>query len=107
MSDKPSYRVGEVAAIQLPKATEGRALLTIESGSRILEQRWLEFHGDDAVAPLRIPVTASMAPNVYVSVTLVQPHAGKTNDRPIRLYGIIPLLAWIPIGPVALTAFDQ
>ena len=96
VSDKPSYRVGEVAAIQLPKATEGRALLTIESGSRILEQRWLEFHGDDAVAPLRIPVTASMAPNVYVSVTLVQPHAGKTNDRPIRLYGIIPLLVEDP-----------
>ena len=32
-----------------------------------------------------------MAPNVYVAVTMVQPHAGKTNDRPIRLYGVIPL----------------
>ena len=96
VSDKPSYRVGEVANIQLPEATEGRALLTIESGSRILEQRWIEFHGDDAVEPLRIPVTKSMAPNVYVSVTLVQPHAGKTNDRPIRLFGIIPLLVEDP-----------
>lgn len=96
VSDKPSYRVGEVANIQLPKATAGRALLTIESGSRILEQRWLEFDGGDAIAPLRIPVTASMAPNIYVSVTLIQPHAGKTNDRPIRLYGIIPLLVEDP-----------
>ena len=32
-----------------------------------------------------------MAPNIYVAVTMVQPHAGKDNDRPIRLYGVIPL----------------
>jgi uncharacterized protein YfaS (alpha-2-macroglobulin family) len=37
-----------------------------------------------------------MTPNAYVAVTLVQPHEGKTNDRPIRLYGAIPLLVENP-----------
>src|SRR5690606_39501994 len=35
-------------------------------------------------------MTEAMTPNVYASVTLIQPH-GKANDRPIRLYGVIPL----------------
>ncbi len=37
-----------------------------------------------------------MTPNVYVAVTLVQPHADRNNDRPLRLYGVIPLLVTDP-----------
>ena len=32
-----------------------------------------------------------MAPNVYVSVTLVQPHGNTLNDAPIRLFGVLRL----------------
>jgi uncharacterized protein YfaS (alpha-2-macroglobulin family) len=32
-----------------------------------------------------------MAPNVYVNVTLLQPHASTKNDAPIRMYGIVSL----------------
>ncbi|PZQ92191.1 MAG: hypothetical protein DI548_01460, partial [Flavobacterium johnsoniae] len=32
-----------------------------------------------------------MAPNVYIHITLLQPHASTKNDSPIRLYGIIPI----------------
>ena len=32
-----------------------------------------------------------MTPNVYVNVTLIQPHAQTINDLPIRLYGIVPI----------------
>ena len=39
--------------------------------------------------PFVFPVTEEMAPNVYVNVTLLQPHAQTTNDLPIRLYGVI------------------
>jgi alpha-2-macroglobulin len=90
LSDKKSYQVGEVAKIRLPQASQGRALLAIENGTGILEHRWLELQGEEPV--IEIPVTKGMSPNVYVSVTLVQPHEGKDNDRPIRLYGVIPLL---------------
>ena len=59
-SDKQEYRVGETAIVQLPEASQGRALLTLESGSAILEQRWLEAKpGANRVS---IPITAGMAP---------------------------------------------
>lgn len=88
-SDKTSYQVGETAQIQLPEAQAGRALFTVETSSQILEQRWIDFNGQRTQIPL--PITANMAPNAYVSVTLLQAHQNKQNDRPIRLYGIIPL----------------
>ena len=88
-ADKEEYQVGDTAVVQLPEASQGRALLTLETGSRILEYRWIEAKPKSN--RVSIPVTADMAPNVYVAVTLVQPHANKNNDRPIRLYGVIPL----------------
>lgn len=87
-SDKERYTVGETATIQLPETKEGRALFTIENGTSILEARWIDFAKDSN--RVTVPMTEAMTPNVYASVTLIQPH-GKANDRPIRLYGVIPL----------------
>jgi uncharacterized protein YfaS (alpha-2-macroglobulin family) len=106
-ADKPSYTVGEVAHIELPEASQGRALVTVENGTGILEQRWLELAGGRI--RFDVPVTAAMSPNAYVSVTLIQPHAGRGNDRPIRLYGVIPLPVTDPatrLTPV-ITAADE
>lgn len=89
LADKTGYTVGEVAEIQLPEANSGRALVTLETGSRILDQRWMELGGGRQ--RLDVPLTAEMSPNVYVGVHLIQPHSGRANDRPIRLYGVIPL----------------
>ncbi len=88
-ADKTEYQVGEEALLQLPETAQGRALLTVENGSTILEQRWLQLAKGQQ--QIRLPITGKMAPNVYVSVTLLQPHRNKQNDRPIRLYGITPL----------------
>lgn len=30
-----------------------------------------------------------MCPNIYVNVSLIQPHKGRDNDKPIRLYGVM------------------
>jgi alpha-2-macroglobulin len=35
--------------------------------------------------------TADMAPNVYATVSLLQPHAQTLNDLPIRMYGALPI----------------
>jgi hypothetical protein len=112
-SDKQEYKVGETAVVQLPDAQAGRALLTLENGSAILEHRWIEARGaaakDKGANRISIPITAAMAPNVYVAVTQVQPHAGKGNDRPIRLYGVIPLKVTDPqtrLAPVVTTAAE-
>ena len=88
-ADKPTYAVGEIATIKLPESVSGRALLSVETGSRILKQEWIEFAGKRR--KFELPITAEMSPNVYVHITLLQPHKGKDNDRPLRLYGIIPL----------------
>ena len=40
---------------------------------------------------IEIPVKEGMAPNIYVSVTLVQPHNSTLNDAPIRLFGVTRL----------------
>jgi uncharacterized protein YfaS (alpha-2-macroglobulin family) len=104
-SDKQEYKVGETATVQLPESAQGRALLTLESGSAVLEHRWIET----GAKRVTIPITGAMAPNVYVAVTLVQPHAGKTNDRPIRLYGVIPLKVTDPqtkLVPLVTTAAE-
>lgn len=92
-ADKESYQVGETATIQLPQSAQGRALVTVENGSAILDARWVNAQQESRVS---IPITAAMTPNAYVAVTLVQPHAGKQNDRPIRLYGVIPLVVTDP-----------
>ncbi len=89
-SDKPGYTVGERAVIYLPEAVQGRALVSIENGTSVLDKMWVStVKGENR---FEIPVTAAMTPNVYVHVTLIQPHRDKTSDAPIRLYGAIPLL---------------
>ncbi|MEZ4781681.1 MAG: hypothetical protein R2816_08990 [Flavobacteriaceae bacterium] len=39
-----------------------------------------------------IPITKEMTPNVYINISLLQPHAVTENDLPIRLYGVIPIM---------------
>jgi uncharacterized protein YfaS (alpha-2-macroglobulin family) len=92
-ADKEKYQVGDTATLQLPESKEGRALLTIENGSSILDARWIDFSKDSN--RVKVPITATMAPNAYASVTLIQPHA-RSNDRPLRLYGVIPLFVSDP-----------
>ncbi len=84
-TDKKEYGVGEEIALNLPEIEEGRALVSIENGSEMLRTFWVESPVD---GPVTIEATAEMAPNVFINVSLIQPHKSTTNDRPIRLYGI-------------------
>ncbi len=88
-SDKPAYRVGETARLRIPKFERGRALLSVETGSALVERRWIEPGASDA--PLDVKITPAMVPNAYLAVSLLQPHTAKGNDRPLRLYGYVPI----------------
>jgi uncharacterized protein YfaS (alpha-2-macroglobulin family) len=90
-SDKANYFVGDVAKIQFPSPKEGRILLTIEQENEIIEQKWYNLDGKTENS-ISIPITKEMVPNAYVSVSLIQPHNQTVNDRPIRMFGILPLL---------------
>lgn len=106
-ADKPEYKVGDTATIQLPESSQGRALVTLENGTGIIESRWVEPKPGNT--RFSIPITAAMSPNIYVAVTLVQPHENKGNDRPIRLYGVMPLNVVDPATKLApvITAADE
>lgn len=88
-SDKPVYRINEKATIVIPGSENGRALISIENGSRVLQTEWLNTtKGDNAYS---FSVTSEMAPNIFVHVSLLQPHGQAANDMPIRMYGVIPV----------------
>ena len=88
-ADKEEYKVGEKVAVTIPTGQKGRGLVSIESGSKTLETRWIEA-GEEATR-FEFLATEAMAPNVYVHVTLLQPHLQAGNDLPIRMYGVIPV----------------
>jgi uncharacterized protein YfaS (alpha-2-macroglobulin family) len=85
-ADKPEYNVGDTVTVTIPTPKKGRALVTLESGSRVLRAEWREAVGTET--RYTFPATAEMAPNVYAHVTLLQPHAQTGNDLPIRMYGV-------------------
>lgn len=88
-SDKPTYAIGEKAMLTIPGSEHGRALISLENGSRVIKTFWLETKAGDN--PFSFEVSEEMTPNVFAHVTLLQPHAQTVNDLPIRLYGVIPI----------------
>ncbi|MDH4033921.1 MAG: MG2 domain-containing protein, partial [candidate division Zixibacteria bacterium] len=111
-SDKEEYQVGEQVVLNIPTGQAGRALVSIESGSRVVKADWIEA-GEEPTR-YQFAATEDMAPNVYAHVTFVQPHLQAGNDLPIRMYGVIPIkvtdpgtkLAPMITAPSVLTPSD-
>jgi uncharacterized protein YfaS (alpha-2-macroglobulin family) len=93
-TDKENYRVGETAIVRLPANSQGRVLLSLENGSKVLEHRWLDL--EPGQTEISIPISAAMAPSTYVNISLLLPHQQRETDAPMRLYGIVPLLVEDP-----------
>lgn len=93
-ADKEKYNVGETAKITFQSGSEGRALVSIENGTEVLKNKWVKTKKGETTVD--IPITSEMAPNVFINISLLQPHAITANDLPIRLYGIIPILVENP-----------
>ncbi|MFI2741468.1 alpha-2-macroglobulin family protein [Zhouia sp. PK063] len=88
-TDKKAYTVGDKAIITFPSSSEGRALVTVENGSEVIDARWIEAQKGET--KFELPITEQYAPNVYIHISLLQPHANSLNDLPIRLYGVVPI----------------
>jgi hypothetical protein len=87
---KPSYNTNERVQITFPSNREASALVVIEKGGNILRSEWINCQ--DGITRYEFLADTSMVPNVYVHVTLVQPHMQTQNDLPIRLYGVTPVM---------------
>jgi uncharacterized protein YfaS (alpha-2-macroglobulin family) len=90
-SDKEKYHPGEDAVVSFPIPKKASILVTVEKGKQVLQSKWYQADGESAEKKITIPVTQEMLPTAYVSVSVIQPHAQTANDRPLRMYGIVPL----------------
>ncbi len=93
-ADRAKYNVGETVTLTIPTGEVGRALITIENGTKVLQSFWADAKkGKNTIT---FKTTADMTPNVYAHVELLQPHAQVKNDLPIRMYGVIPIMVEDP-----------
>ena len=92
--DKEKYNAGESCTVTIPGSQNATALITIENASGILRKEWISVNGSEN--KYTFVTDKSMAPNVYVHVSLIQPHGQTINDMPIRLYGVIPIFVEFP-----------
>lgn len=88
-TDKNTYNVGEKAIVTFPSSEGGRALVTVENGTEVLSSQWVTPQKGET--KFELPIEELYTPNVYINITLLQPHADTANDLPIRLYGIVPI----------------
>lgn len=87
--DKEKYNKGEQVKISIPSASNGKALISVETGNKVLKTYWMTTTNGET--KFEFTATEEMCPNVYVHVTFIQPHANTLNDLPIRLYGVVPI----------------
>ncbi len=92
-SDKDKYLVGEEVKITIPRG-EANVLVSIENSGKVLQTFW-EKAGKES-KEIKFKLTEEMAPNVYVNITYIQPHSQTDNDRPMRMYGVIPIMVENP-----------
>ena len=89
VASKEKYDVGDDVSLTIPSSKGGRVLVSIENGSKVLKSFFQETTQGQTV--VKFKADKSMSPNVYATVSLLQPHAQTINDLPIRMYGSIPI----------------
>jgi uncharacterized protein YfaS (alpha-2-macroglobulin family) len=90
-TDKTDYEVGENVTVIIPASGGGTALIALENGSTVLNRTRLTL-AEQGDTKYTFKVTEAMSPNVYIHISLLQPHAQTLNDLPIRMYGILPVM---------------
>ncbi len=84
--EQTSVKVGEFIRINIPSSKGGRALISLETGSKVLQTFWVETKPENTT--VEFEATSAMSPNIYVNITMLQPHSQTSNDLPIRMYGV-------------------
>ncbi len=93
-TDKDRYNVGDEISLTFPAPENGRAIVTIENSTGLLDVTEVKTQAGNT--EVKIKATPAMAPNAYLYVTMLQPHSQTVNDAPIRLYGVIPVMVEDP-----------
>ena len=88
--DKEKYQVGDKVKLTFPSNATGKAFVSLENGSRVLKTFWVD--GKEEKTEVEFEATREMSPNIFAHIHFVQPHAQTSNDLPIRLYGVCPVV---------------
>lgn len=88
-TDKEIYTKGETVKLSIPTPESGKALISLESGTKIVDKFWINTTKGETTC--EFVTTDEMDPNVFIHVTLIQPYANTKNDMPIRMYGVVPI----------------
>lgn len=88
-SDKETYAPGEEVTLTIPGTNNGKGLITITNGSRVLKTWWVDTKAGQSKVSFK--VEKSHAPNIYANVALLQPYGQTANDLPIRMYGVLQI----------------
>jgi len=104
-SDQEEYQTGDQVTLKFPSAEGGQALVSIENGADVIQTQWVSTTATQT--EYKFTVAESMAPTIYANVSYVQPQVNVENDKPVRMYGVIPLSVYDPqtkLSPVINTA---
>ena len=87
---KDTYKVGETMTISFPSVPGGKALVNICNGTKVLKTSVIDC--SSAMTTTTLEATDEMRPNVYACISMIQPYQNTTNDMPIRMYGVKPVM---------------
>lgn len=89
-SDKEKYNIGDIAKVKYSGAVGSKALVTIEKDGKIIKEYWKTLTVKDNEET--IVIEKDFFPNAYVNISVFQKYVDKQNDKPLRLYGSVPLM---------------
>ncbi len=95
-ADKPTYKVGESAHVNIKPTSNGKALVVV-AGDKVFSSQVIDAPASGA--SVDIPVSADWGPGAYVLVTDYKPLNEASGHEPVRAIGV----AWLQVDNSART----
>ena len=90
--EKSQYKIGDKLELKLPSIADAQALVSLESGDRVLDMFWLDLNNPN----LELDIKEAYYPNFYLHVSIVQNYEQHANDRPMRMYTVEKIMVEMP-----------
>lgn len=88
-AEEESVATGQQVSIKVPTSQGGQLLVSLETSNGSVEQFWVQAAAGETKVTFR--TDERMIPTVYANISYLQPYAQTTNDRPVRLFGVVPV----------------
>ncbi|HEY4115523.1 MAG TPA: alpha-2-macroglobulin [Rhizomicrobium sp.] len=95
-ADKPSYKPGDIAHVQIKPASDGQALVVV-AGDKVFSSQLVNAPASGAT--IDVPVSEDWGAGAYVLVTHYHPLNGATGREPVRSIGV----TWLQLDNSART----